>query len=276
MYKKTISPILLVLFCANAYAQKNVNFEFTLSEAKISHSLYNSIILADTRADTSSFGIVQTGAFNRNGKVISQDPFLAEVKLILGSLVDSTANNGELLLQVRQFNFLEITGAFGENGYCAIKAEMYTRNGAAYQKINSIDTLIHLRSSLDVTNKILRAGSQQLTAFIKSSLIIAPRTDALVYTYNDVTHIDSVEKRAIKVYNTGAYADGLYLTYRSFKDQVPDKEIRVVNDYLFEGNVKSPDEKGKLRDVKLKKTYAVVYKGSRISAHRTVFTRLQR
>ncbi|MBD1362210.1 hypothetical protein IDJ77_00180 [Mucilaginibacter sp. ZT4R22] len=263
MYRRKLLPTFLVFFCVNTYAQNKVNFEITLSETKTSHSLYNSIDLADTRTDTNSFGFVQTGAFNRNGKVVLQAPFAAELKRILGSLVDSAASNGELLLQVRQFNFAETTGALGEHGYCAIKAEMYAKKGTAYQKINAIDTLIHLRSSIDVTNKTLRAGSQQLTAFIQSSLVIAPANDVVMYNYNDIAHIDSVEKRALKVYNTTTYADGLYLTYNSFKKQVPDKGgVTVANDYLFEGNVKAPDDKGKLRDVKLKKTYAIVYKGA--------------
>jgi hypothetical protein len=263
MYKQILLPTLLLSFCLNAFAQNRVNFEITLSDTRVSHSLYNAINLADTRADTSNFGFVQTGAFNRNGLVVPAAPFASELKRIMASLIDADAQNGELLLQLRQFSFAETTGALGEHGYCAIKAEMYAKKGTAYQKINSIDTLIHLRSSIDVTNKTLRAGSQQLTAFIQSSLVIAPANDAMMYSYNDIAHIDSIEKRALKVYNTAIYTDGLYLTYNSFKNQIPDKRgVTIVNDYVFEGNVQAPDDKGKLKDVKLKKTYAIVYKGA--------------
>lgn len=263
MYNKTLLPAFLLLFCTNAFAQNKVNLEVTLSDAKVSHSLYTSINVADARADTSNFGIVQTGALNRNGWVVSEKPFSNEIKRILSSLTDTTAAKGELLLQLRQFNFAEVPGALGENGYCAFRAQMYAKKGDAFYKINSIDTLLHLRSKIDVTNKTLRSGSLELTAFIRASLLLAPANDALAYTANDIAHIDSVEKANIKLYTTNVYADGLYLTYQSFKNQVPDRiGLNIPNDYVYTGNVSAPDDKGRMKDVKLKKTYAIVYKGA--------------
>ncbi|MEO7212467.1 hypothetical protein [Mucilaginibacter sp.] len=262
MYKKTISPILLVLFCANAYAQNKVNFEIALSETKTSHSLYNSIDLADTRTDTNNFGYVQTGVYNKVTTVIPHNPFSAEIKRVLASLVSADAGNGELLLQLRQFSFAELTGVLGEYGYCTVKAEMYVKNGTGYQKTTSLDTLVQLRSSIDVTNPLLRSGSRLLTAFIQANLTLPAANDARVYTYNEVVHIDSIEKKALPLYNAGTYTNGLYLTYQSFKNQLPDKRgLTTENDYVHPGFVKIADEKGKLRDVKLKKTYAIVYKG---------------
>jgi hypothetical protein len=262
MFNKFFFSVFLLLVCTNSFAQNKVNFEIILSDNKVTHSLYNSITLADARADTSSFGIVQTGVLNRNGWVVSEKPFSDELKRILSSLTDTTAAKGELLLQLRRLNFAEVTGAIGENGYCAFRAEMYAMKGNAFYKINSIDTLLHLRSSIDVTNKTLRSGSLELTAFIRSSLLLAPANDAVAYTANDIAHIDSVEKATLKLYTTSVYTDGLYLTYQSFKNQVPDvKILSIPNDYIYPGNVMAPNEKGKLKEVKLKKTYAIVYKG---------------
>jgi hypothetical protein len=262
MYKRIIPLVLPLLICVNAYAQNKVNFEYTLSDTTVIKSLYNTLSLIDTRADTGSFGYVQTGAFNRIGKVASQNPFGDEVKRIFGSLIKADAANGQLLLHLRQLSFAEATGAFGEYGYCTIQVEIYAKNGMGYQKVNSLDTLIRLRSSLDVTNAILRSGSRQLTTFIQTSLLLPPANNARTYTYYDITHIDSIEKTVIPLYSNKTYTNGLYLTYQSFKNQVPDKQgITVENDYVYPGYVKAPDEKGKLKDVKLKKTYAIVYKG---------------
>lgn len=262
MRKIAVIPILLML-ATSAFAQNLVKFEITLADSAVSNSLYNSINVIDTRADRYSFGYVQTGAFNRIGKVVIEHDLNLSVKQILTSLLGPNSSSGELLLQLRQFDFAEVTGTLGEFGYCTIKADMYSRGGTGYKKINSLDTIIRLRSSLDVSNAILRSGSRQLTSFIKGSLFKKPISDGRLYSNDDIMHIDSIEKRDIVLYNTISYTNGLYLTYQSFKNQVPDKQgLTVENDYVYPGYVKSPDEKGKFKDVKLKKTYAIVYKGT--------------
>nr|WP_294944400.1 hypothetical protein [uncultured Mucilaginibacter sp.] len=261
--KKHISFLFFLLFCTGAVAQNTINFEFSPSETRISNSLYNTINVIDTRGDTRNWGYVQTGVHNYVTTVVHHEPISTEIKQVFASLISTDAGNSELLLQIRQLSFAEVTSVTGEYGYCTVKVEMYVKNGDRYQQLNSLDTLIRMRSSIDVTNSLLRSGSRQLTAFIQASLLSRPANGARVYTYNDIAHIDSIEKKAITLYNTTAYTNGLYLTYQSFKNQVPDKQgIIIENDYVYPGFVKAPDEKEKLKDVKLKKTYAIVYKGT--------------
>ncbi|MFA6083062.1 hypothetical protein [Mucilaginibacter sp.] len=252
---------LLLLFCSiGVSAQHKVFFETRLSKTKVKNSLYNSIKLLDSRADT-SLGFVQTGVLNRKAKVVTKQSLAKEVSNIFSSLIDTNAANGEMLLHLRQFSFAELTAGMSESGYCAFQADLYTQKQDQYQLIGSIDTLFHLRSSIDVTNALLRTGSDTLTGFIQDHLLKQP-TGKIALSYSDLLHIDSIEKLSIKVYNTTTYVDGLYLSYNSFKNQTPDQEIIVTNPYLYPGNVKALNEKGKLKDVKLNKTYAVVYKGS--------------
>ena len=71
-----------VLFFASTalHAQKQIKeFAFTLPEATITNSLYNSIELMDSRHDTSNFGIVQLGAFNRKVQVVAATPLAAPI-----------------------------------------------------------------------------------------------------------------------------------------------------------------------------------------------------
>jgi hypothetical protein len=260
MSKITVVCLLLLFSSIGASAQHKVFFENNLSKIKVKNSLYNSIKLLDSRADT-NLGFVQTGAFNRTAKVVTKQSLAKEVSHIFNSLVDTSAAKGEMLLHLRQFSFAELTTGMSESGYFAFQADLYAQKKDQYQLISSIDTLFHLRSSIDVTNALLRTGSDTLTGFIQDNLLKQP-TGTTAFSYSDLLHIDSIEKLAIKVYNTTIYTDGLYLSYNSFKNQIPDKEIIVTSPYLYPGNVKALDEKGKLKDVKLNKTYAVVYKGS--------------
>ncbi|MBD1383934.1 hypothetical protein IDJ75_01475 [Mucilaginibacter rigui] len=74
-FKKILSiSVLVLLMYINAQAQSTQKFAFELPENKISYSLYNKISVADIRKDTTSMGVIQTGAFNKMTKVIAKEP----------------------------------------------------------------------------------------------------------------------------------------------------------------------------------------------------------
>jgi hypothetical protein len=113
---------------------------------------------------------------------------------------------------------------------------------------------------MDVTRALFRNGSKTITNFIANNLARDPAGPDY-YSFSDIENIDSIEKLQIPVYNTIAYADGLYASFESFTHQTPDKQItaELKNEKL--SAVKAPDENGKLTKVKLKDIYAIVYKG---------------
>ena len=81
-----------------------------------------------------------------------------------------------------------------------------------------------------------------------------------MYKYDDLVHIDSVEKRKIPVYNTSTYTEGLYGTYNAFMNQRPDVrgEVKEKSDGKLSIRILDPkweDPKG------LTHIFAVVYKG---------------
>lgn len=251
---------LFLLVSVNLKAQKIQNFNIPPVAGKIKNSLYNSLKIIDGRPDTSSMGIVQLGAFNRKARVVPDTSLTIQIKALFGNLIDENAGNDNMLLLIRQFSFAEITGSFSEKGYCYLRAGLYAAHNEKYQKISVIDTVICLKSSLDVTGMILKAGGEAISNFIAGNLI---RTaSGLDYTYNDILNIDSYEKSTLKLFNTTTYADGLYLTYQSFRDQLPDKQI-VVEDKndINVGTIKAPDSTGKLKKVKSENVYAVVNNG---------------
>src|SRR5882757_8542490 len=105
----------ILLFFGKAFSQKTTeDFKLSLPDQKISGSLYNKIKFIDSRYDTSNFGIVQLGAFNRKARVIPKTHLSQQLSDVLTALTDSTAADGELLLHVTQFNFAEVTGAMSE------------------------------------------------------------------------------------------------------------------------------------------------------------------
>jgi len=260
MRKLLITPLLILFICTDLISQNRTeDFEITLPEQKVSNSLYKTIKYIDSRYDTTYMGIVQLGAFNKKAKVIPKIHFSVQLTNVINSLTDTTAKDGELLFQLRQFNFAEITGAMSEKGYCYLRAALYSRIGDQYQKLSSIDTVILIKS-MDVTRPLFRNGSKIITNFIANNLL-KKTDDPDYYSFNEIVNIDSIEKRKIMVYNTSAFSDGLYESYKSFMNQVPDKQIEVEIKKQKISSVKTIDQNGKSEKIKAKDIYAIVYNG---------------
>ena len=191
---------IIVFVKISAFAQNhNRKFEIGLPETKISGSYYNRIIFLDSRKDTTQIGIVQTGAFNRKANVIAKTPLALQFNALMNALIDSTAKEGELVLQLRQLSFAEITGAVSEKGYFHFRTNLYVKSGESYRPLNNIDTVIILKSSWDVTNGLFRNSSILINNFISNSLLQAP-SPAGSLLFADIVNIDSTEKTTIKIY----------------------------------------------------------------------------
>ena len=247
------------LLFSTVKAQSTESFSFTLPINKVSNSLYNKISFIDARTDTTNLGIIQKGAFNKQAKLVANESLTIQLDHILKALIDSTSKPGELILQVRQLRFYEVTGAISEKGYFAFRAELYAKSMGSYKKLALIDT-VSVVSAMDVTNKNLKRGSETIANFIASNLNREP-TAPLSYSYTDITKIDSIEKSQLKLFTSPAYAEGVYFTYKSFRDQTPDGNIVIDGDSLKKNNVKALLADGQSIKVKPANTYAIVYKG---------------
>lgn len=258
--KFIFASLIMVLIFGSIQAQKIEEFSFTKPGYKIPYSLYNSITFIDSRRDTSTLGIIQTGAFNRQALVVAKGGLGNQVKNIVALFTDSTATKNELLLQLRMYNLAEVTSGFSEKGYFKLYAHLFAKADNGYSKVADIDTLVKLSSGMDVSNALLQTSSNVFSDFIANNLTSKPLSSA-TYSYNYILKIDSVEKSRLKIYTTDTYTDGVYYRYSSFSDQIPDGEIVVEGDSLRGDNVKIYDAKRKLKKLPLANAYAIVYKG---------------
>src|SRR5437763_6163062 len=252
---------LIIIVPASLFAQhRTEDFKLVNPDAKVSNSLYKTISFIDARYDTTNMGIVQQGAFNAKARVVPKIPLSTQLSTIVNALTDSSAKDGQLVLRLHQFYFAEITGAFSEKGYAYIRAELFSNYNDRFQKLKSIDTVLVIKSMVDVTKAMLKSGSKAITGFIADNLTQRP-PDIITYSLNDVINMDSIEKSKIKLYNSIQYNDGLYENYSSFMKQVPDKPIKVS---LKDGQVswvKVINDNKEETKVKSKNIYAIVYKG---------------
>jgi hypothetical protein len=123
---------LLIFFVitVKSFSQDFKEYKIEPSLTQIPGSLYNSIRFADTRVDSSNMGIVQRGLMNAHVMVNTKIPLSKQLHDYMTSVIDSSAKDGELLLQLRHILFCETTTMSSETGYCYMKANLYAGKDA--------------------------------------------------------------------------------------------------------------------------------------------------
>jgi hypothetical protein len=259
MYKTCVFLLFISLFGASANAQNIVDFQLAAPVAKASGNLYRSLRIMDFRNDTTSMGFVKTGFFDRKGSVIPKIPLATQLSRYFYKLADTEGKTKDMVLLLRRDKFEVMTVGTRDYGAFSFRANLFEAKDGQYRQIASIDTISTVSSAMTVTTALLDTGKKFLEKFISDNVSTVP--NGAIYSYNDILHLDSMEKRAIKLYNTPTYADGLYLTYKSFMNQVPDKQITVEPGDVNYGVVKAADANGKMQRAKPQKVYALVYHG---------------
>jgi len=273
MTRYLLTALIFGLRLTGAPAQQPVHYvELTPPKHKVNGSLYRHIEFMDSRPDTFLIGPIQIGPFgNIDARLVFKDPTQPRLQQFMAGFVDSTAQDGTLLLQLRDLSFAEPIKV----RYLFIKATLYARTDSGYRKL----------STLDVTN-VLDGGGLALTvnSVINNQLdgLIAaalkkPPTDTATYALTDIARIDSVEEHALPLYTAGSFVDGIYLRYKSFGKQVPDEQgtVKAKKDGTISSVyiVDTASNKIKLRP---KDLYAVVYKGKPYIATEYGFYPLER
>lgn len=259
--KRFLSMAFALLSTNLLFAQEPTkNFELPEPGYQIQHSHYKTISFIDSRPDTTQMGTVQVGALNKKANVICEVPLTTQLNRLMQALTDASADSGQLVLQIRQLSFYEITSFTSERGYCRLRVSLYAQKDSDYYKLDAVDTLMQT-GGMDVTKATLRNGGKLITDLIARNLQ-QPVPETNSYKFTDLADIDNIEKRKIPVYNTDHYADGLYNSFESFCAQVPDKAIQVktnkggtITAVEIAGTTDKPEK------IKPKETYAVVHKG---------------
>jgi len=173
--------------------------------------------------------------------------------------IDSTTKNGQMVLCLKKIIFAERTAEFTEEGFCSFTATLYSKSDSAYHFLQSIDTLIRVEK-FDVSKRMIFLGDSIITNFLTRNLLNNGEVNESL-TLNEIIHADSIAKQKINIYKNNTFVNGLYSTYKSFKDQSPDKECVVLRKKGKLNWVKVADINGELQKVQPKTVYAIVSDG---------------
>lgn len=247
----TLAGLLLTLA---AHSQKHRYFQITpIDPDTVAYSLYNKISLLDMREDKEVIGIIDPGSTPEKAeKYLFKDSVQQQLTAMLTALTDSTAKDGELLLQFRRFHFVETS----KSRFCYLSAIVYARQADRYSRLGMLDTAIVLTGSVKALDRL---ANYALTQFLKKSLTMMPASAAVSYT--DILNLDSMARDGSPLYTAAQYVDGEYNNAQSFLLQRPDwqgfvdttRKGKVFGAYPLNSRGKPMEE--------ARPVFAIVYKG---------------
>ena len=254
--KRMLTLLILCLTCLSLFSQgTDSTFEWKAPKSSPQKSGYKLIAFLDSRQDTSCVGSysLETGA--RPTKLVLKTPVEPQLEAILNAYSDASSGFGALLFQLKRFSFAETQRTV----YTYLSATLYALKDNGYVPLLDLDTTLVIDGPVNFEPALAAASNAVIDDFIARGIVLTP-ADTIVYSYEDVRHVDSLRKRKLRVYNTSAYTQGFYSNYTAFKNQTPDLqgEVKLRSDSnmaitLHSAGWTEPREK--------KHIFAVVYKG---------------
>ena len=248
--------LILCLHSAALFSQGTaVSFEWTAPKSNPQKSLYKLIAFLDSRQDTTCVGNYSLEQGARPTKLILKTPIQPQLEAILNAYTDASSGFGAVLFQLKRFSFAETQ----KTAYTYISATLYALKDNGYVPLLNVDTTLVIEGPVNFQPALTYFSNEVVNNLIAKAVVMAP-VDTVVYTYDDVQHIDMVRKRRLKAYNTGVYAEGFYSNYNAFKNQAPDLQgvVKLRSDSSMTVTLHSSEwtePRGK------KHIFAVVYKG---------------
>ena len=255
MKRLMLTLLVIHLTCTTLFSQgTDGSFTWEAPKSSPQKSGYKLIAFLDSRQDTSCVGNYSLEAGARPTKLILNTPIGPQLEAILNSYTDASSGYGALLFQLKRFSFAETQ----KTAYVYLAATLYVLQNNGYVSLLSVDTTLMIDGPVNFKLALVSSSNEVIDNFIARGIVLTP-VDTVVYSYEDVRHIDSLCKRKLKAYTTSAYTQGFYSNYSAFKDQAPDLqgEVKLRGDGSIAITLHSPgwtDPRGK------KHIFAFVYK----------------
>lgn len=251
MKKIAILLVFSFIFLGQLSAQKDLTL--TYEGSPIEGSLYNKVGYLDSRSGQINLGYVKGGFMSGFDNVVDNPPIAVQLGSLMESMIDQTASEGTLLIQLRYYKFY----INDDKGVCRLRLNLYKQETDSYYFINRIDTLIETK-----TKEILKDGADLLVNVIANNLTATPLGN-VPFDLAQIQNIDDFEKEDIPVYVNKTFIDGLYPTFESFINQEPDTrtlQTKIKKTELKEVKIQGT-EPGKWRKLEPEHIYAVVIDG---------------
>lgn len=224
-------------------------------DSLVANSPFHMIEVIDNRKDT-TLGIIQKGINKYTTLVLSKPMKPAMTEFFDFMIHDVTAGKDTLVMCVRKFFIVESGG--GEHAYLRIRVNFFAKEKNLYRPLLLLDSTYEI-SGLEVTSRLLRTVSQQMTEIFHTAIQFSP-SQAVYHSpvsLSYIRNIDEEEKKLLPLYVVERPKIGVYFSYSALKNNTP--SIAEFSEYSESGNVAFfiRNEKGKNVSVDYKKVYAI-------------------
>lgn len=235
------------------------DFKFKKPIQTIQNSFYNRIKVIDQRTEKKNIGKIQVGILNKPFTLILNPSLSVQVTDLFNDAASNVIEQGEIAFFLKKLYLYERTSALTEEGFCIYSAEVYEKCDSNYYLIQSIDTISHIEN-IDVTKQLLRTADSLISSIITCNLKKHGNKE-IPLTFNEIVNAEKIAKRKIRVYNTNTYIDGVYLSFESFKNQIPDLTATVKKNKNRIKSINIIDANGITKKLQSKDIYAVITDG---------------
>ncbi|MBK9639115.1 MAG: hypothetical protein IPO63_15465 [Bacteroidetes bacterium] len=235
----------------------------------------------DFRFPNKDLGFVLSGWLNTNSKVECKGNFLDSLcSFFLNRDVPQAVEN-EIAIVLYDFKLSEKAEEMKNTSSLKLALRVFKkREENRFEEIFVIDTLYRMSSSTDLTKKFLKSISEHLC---EVAVELKKHENLQVengpsYTFNELQHLDSLEKMKTPIYITDKYKAGIYYDFNQFKNNSPDTTT-VYIDSIHTDKIRVMvwnDEKGKNVELDNKTVYAVCDGSFLLKATKMGFYELKR
>ena len=259
VYLSLITLLSFQLTFAQQKEKKTEDWNIPKPTQKLTNAKFSKIIIQDLRLDKEDMGFVQKGAFNRYTLIKPIIPLKKQIEDIFNDLiVKDSFNKNELIVQIRDFYFSELTSGMSEEGKFKFRATIFAGEPQNYKLIKKVDE-VYKNSSMDVTLQLERESGELILKIISEALVTVKPLEERIYTLEDIDNFEGIEKNKLALYTNDKYVDGIYKDFQSFSMQIPSMPIHEVKEgnntikvYYLNENKKSKNARG---------NYAAIYQG---------------
>ena len=207
-------------------------------------------------------GFVQTGIFNENSPVNFKGDFIEGLCNFFQSKEVGLTPENEISIILYDLSLSEKAEEMWDVGSLKLTMRIFKKfEENKYEELYSIDSVYRMKSSTDLTKKLLKSVSEHLCEVaveLKKYDNLHTR-NGTSYTFEELQILDSLERMKIPIYVTDNFKPGIYYDYNQFKNNSPDT-TSIYIDSIHTDKIRVmvwSDEKGKNVELDSKTVYAV-------------------
>ncbi len=216
----------------------------------------------DRRLTKKTLGFVQTGIFNVNTPVNFKGNFIEGLCNFFQSKEVSPTTENEISIILYDLSLSEKAEEMWDVGSLKLTMRIFKKyEENKYEELYSIDSVYRMKSSTDLTKKLLKSVSEHLceVAVELKKVDNLQTRNGTSYTFEELQILDSVERMKIPIYVTENFKPGIYYDYNQFKNNSPDTTTIYI-DSIHTDKIRVmvwSEEKGKNVELDSKTVYAV-------------------